>query len=114
MKQYRRRMEARSRHLTGAGGVGGAEGAGEVGELEPSPHWKTEGIDGRSSMSEIASCSYEARAVGVKNGMFLGPALSLCPDLATIPYDFPAYEEVSRSLYDTVAAYTLDIQVGTS
>ena len=74
MKQYRRRMEARSRHLTGAGGVGGAEGAGEVGELEPSPHWKTEGIDGRSSMSEIASCS----------------------------------------LYDTVAAYTLDIQVGTS
>ena len=43
--------------------------------------------------------------------MFLGPALKLCPDLATIPYDFPGYEEVSRILYDTVASYTLDIQV---
>ena len=65
----------------------------------------------RSSMSEIASCSYEARQMGVKNGMFLGAALKLCPDLQTIPYDFPGYEEVSRHLYDTVAAYTLDIQV---
>ena len=62
-------------------------------------------------MSEIASCSYEARKMGVKNGMFLGAALKLCPDLQTIPYDFPGYEEVSRHLYDTVAAYTLDIQV---
>ena len=40
------------------------------------------------SMSEIASCSYEARAAGVKNGMFMGSALKLCPDLQTIPYDF--------------------------
>ena len=70
-------------------------------------------VDGeqRGSMSEIASCSYEARRKGVKNGMFLGSALKLCPDLQTIPYDFDGYEEVSRHLYDTVAAYTLDIQV---
>ena len=43
--------------------------------------------------------------------MFLGPALKLCPDLKTIPYDFVGYEEVSKILYDTVASYTLDIQV---
>jgi len=73
-------------------------------------NWKLENIDGTSSMSEIASCSYEARAMGVKNGMFLGPALKLCPGLVPIPYDFPGYEEVSRILYDTVASYTLDIQ----
>ena len=58
----------------------------------------------------MASCSYEARAAGVRNGMFLGPALQLCPSLQTIPYDFPGYEQVSRILYDTVASYTLDIQ----
>ena len=40
------------------------------------------------SMSEIASCSYEARAAGIKNGMFMGSALKLCPDSQTIPYDF--------------------------
>ena len=70
-------------------------------------------VDGeqRSSMSEIASCSYEARQKGVKNGMFLGAALKLCPDLQMIPYDFDGYEEVSRLLYNSVAAYTLDIQV---
>ena len=62
------------------------------------------------SMSEIASCSYEARAKGVKNGMFMGSALKLCPELQTIPYDFESYEIVAKSLYDTVAQYTLDIQ----
>ena len=71
--------------------------------------WKLENIEGTSSMSEIASCSYEARARGVRNGMFLGPALKLCPDLVPIPYDFSGYEAVSRALYDTVASYTLDI-----
>lgn len=45
-------------------------------------------IDGRSSMSEIASCSYEARKCGVRNGMFLGAAAKLCPEIKTIPYDF--------------------------
>ena len=62
------------------------------------------------SMAEIASCSYEARACGVKNGMFMGSALQLCPDLLTIPYDFESYQVVAKTLYDTVAKYTLDIQ----
>eukprot|EP00095_Tigriopus_kingsejongensis_P006647 snap_masked-scaffold363_size195477-processed-gene-0.12 protein:Tk06647 transcript:snap_masked-scaffold363_size195477-processed-gene-0.12-mRNA-1 annotation:"hypothetical protein DAPPUDRAFT_324417" len=63
-----------------------------------------------SSMSELASVSYEARNSGVKNGMFLGPALQLCPTLKTIPYDFEGYNEVAYQLYDIVAQYTLDIQ----
>lgn len=48
----------------------------------------TEVIDGKSSLSEVASCSYEARKCGVRNGMFLGAAVKLCPDLKTIAYDF--------------------------
>lgn len=63
-----------------------------------------------SSMSELASVSYEARTKGVKNGMFLGSALKLCPELKTIPYDFDGYNKVAYALYDTVADYTLDIQ----
>ncbi|XP_046625022.1 DNA repair protein REV1 isoform X1 [Neodiprion virginianus] len=63
-----------------------------------------------ASLSEIASCSYEARKAGLKNGMFLGQALKLCPDLKTIPYDFEGYKEVSYALYDIVATYTLDIE----
>lgn len=41
---------------------------------------------GKGSTSEIASCSYEARAKGVKNGMSLGQARKLCPEVQTIPY----------------------------
>ncbi|XP_063236410.1 DNA repair protein REV1 [Bacillus rossius redtenbacheri] len=62
------------------------------------------------SMSEVASCSYEARRAGVTNGMLLGAALALCPALRTMPYDFEGYQEVARALYDTVAEYTLDIE----
>ncbi|XP_059613609.1 DNA repair protein Rev1 isoform X2 [Phlebotomus argentipes] len=62
------------------------------------------------SWSEIASCSYEARQKGIKNGMFMGNALKLCPDLQTIPYDFDQYKEVSYTLYDSIARYTLDIE----
>uniref|UniRef100_A0A182MNF0 DNA repair protein REV1 n=1 Tax=Anopheles culicifacies TaxID=139723 RepID=A0A182MNF0_9DIPT len=67
-------------------------------------------IDEHNSLSEIASCSYEARQCGVKNGMFVGAALKLCPDLKTIPYDFEGYREVAHQLYDTIAQYTLDIE----
>ncbi|KAL5013110.1 hypothetical protein ScPMuIL_007380 [Solemya velum] len=62
------------------------------------------------SMAEIASCSYEARKAGVKNGMLMGTARQLCPALQTIPYDFEDYKAVSRVLYDTVASYTHDIE----
>ncbi|OWF54110.1 DNA repair protein REV1-like isoform X2 [Mizuhopecten yessoensis] len=62
------------------------------------------------SMAEIASCSYEARQSGVRNGMFMGKAKQLCPGLLTIPYDFEGYQEVSKILYDTVARYTHDIE----
>jgi DNA repair protein REV1 len=62
------------------------------------------------SMAEIASCSYEARAKGLKNGMFIGQALKLCPDLKTIPYNFKEYRETALALYNTVAKYTVDIE----
>lgn len=62
-----------------------------------------EQLDKTSSLSEIASCSYPAREKGVKNGMFVGSALKLCPDLKTIPYDFEGYKEVAFTLYNTIA-----------
>ena len=73
-------------------------------------HAKGNKHDGSESWSEIASCSYEARKSGVKNGMFVGPAKNICPDLKIIPYDFEGYQSVAQTLYDTVSQYTLDIQ----
>ncbi|KAL3270733.1 hypothetical protein HHI36_021258 [Cryptolaemus montrouzieri] len=71
---------------------------------------KISNLDSHSSMSEIACCSYEARKCGIKNGMFLGTAVKLCPGLKTIQYDFQGYKEVASTLYKTVASYTLDIE----
>lgn len=58
-----------------------------------------------ASSSEIASCSYEARKAGVKNGSWLGDARKLCPNIKTIPYDFEKYKAVSRELYQIVARF---------
>lgn len=69
---------------------------------EDKGHDEMPAIDNATSLSEIASCSYEARKMGIKNGMFVGAALKLCPDLKTIPYDFDAYKEVAYKLYDTI------------
>ncbi|XP_051814390.1 DNA repair protein REV1 [Acanthochromis polyacanthus] len=62
------------------------------------------------SMAEIASCSYEARQAGVRNGMFFGKAKQLCPTLQSVPYDFEAYKEVALSMYEILAGYTHDIE----
>ncbi|XP_076016657.1 DNA repair protein REV1 [Genypterus blacodes] len=62
------------------------------------------------SMAEIASCSYEARQAGVRNGMFFGKAKQLCPSLQAVPYDFEAYKDVALTMYETLASYTHDIE----
>ena len=61
-------------------------------------------------MSEIASCSYEARAVGVRNGMFLGAARKLCPEIYCVPYQFEQYRQVSQKLYDILVTYSHEIE----
>ncbi|KAL7053688.1 hypothetical protein AAHC03_026900 [Spirometra sp. Aus1] len=62
------------------------------------------------SFSEVASCSYEARKFGIKNGMHLGDARKLCPELKTVPYDFDAFRSVSEQLYKIVACFSLNIE----
>nr|XP_039319524.1 DNA repair protein REV1 isoform X2 [Saimiri boliviensis boliviensis] len=48
--------------------------------------------------------------VGIKNGMFFGHAKQLCPNLQAVPYDFHAYKEVARTMYETLASYTHNIE----
>ncbi|XP_054471591.1 DNA repair protein REV1 isoform X2 [Anoplopoma fimbria] len=80
---------------------------------QESPDSHANGVDQDAatlSMAEIASCSYEARQAGVKNGMFFGKAKQLCPSLLSVPYDFEAYKEVALTMYETLAGYTHDIE----
>ncbi|EER32232.1 hypothetical protein CTRG_03903 [Candida tropicalis MYA-3404] len=50
--------------------------------------------------SDIASCNYVARSFGLKNGMWLGSAKKMCPNLITLPYDFDSYEKYSSEFYN--------------
>ncbi|VDN03848.1 unnamed protein product [Thelazia callipaeda] len=60
-------------------------------------------------MSEIASCSYEARARGVRNGSFIKDARKVCPDLICLPYQFEEYRRISKEIYTIISRYTLHI-----
>lgn len=54
---------------------------------------------------EISSCSYEARKFGVRAGMFCKDARKICPQLLSVPYDFPMYEEASIQIYTLFYGY---------
>ncbi|XP_063505213.1 DNA repair protein REV1 isoform X7 [Pongo pygmaeus] len=89
---------------------------GKAADIPDSSLWENpdsaqaDGSDSVLSRAEIASCSYEARQLGIKNGMFFGHAKQLCPNLQAVPYDFHAYKEVARTLYETLASYTHNIE----
>ena len=63
------------------------------------------------SYAEISSCSYEAREFGIHNGMFLGKALTLCPNLIAVPYEFAEYNVASQELYRILVEKTPFVEV---
>ncbi|KIO32567.1 hypothetical protein M407DRAFT_18608 [Tulasnella calospora MUT 4182] len=65
---------------------------------------------GKVSTSEIASASYEARTFGIKNGMSLGQARQLCPNIQPIPYEFEKYKAFSLKFYTILMAFADDLQ----
>ncbi|KIY51229.1 DNA repair protein [Fistulina hepatica ATCC 64428] len=65
---------------------------------------------GASSTSEIASASYEARKFGIRNGMSLQQARRLCPEVATMPYEFERYKQFSLKFYTILMRRADDLQ----
>ncbi|KAI8980544.1 hypothetical protein BDB01DRAFT_234843 [Pilobolus umbonatus] len=63
-----------------------------------------------TSSSDIASCNYIARSYGVKNGMMIGEAKKLCPELQVIPYEFEKYRHISEQFYDILYQYADQMQ----
>ncbi|KAF9969953.1 deoxycytidyl transferase [Actinomortierella ambigua] len=79
-------------------------------ELAGKPVGVAHGSGGTNSNSEIASCNYLARGFGVKNGMQLKKARSLCPELVVVPYEFEKYETISLEFYRILLQYADDLQ----
>lgn len=59
----------------------------------------------------IITCSYEARAYGIKTGMRLKQASQLCPELIQRPTRFQRYTELSSAIMQALQALTPDIEI---
>ncbi|MEQ6885830.1 DNA polymerase IV [Salicola sp. Rm-C-2C1-2] len=53
-------------------------------------------VGGATGRGVVATCSYEARAFGVRSAMPVSEALRLCPHLELLATDMPRYQAVSR------------------
>ena len=77
------------------------------------PEWRgrpvaiTNGLQGTC----IITCSYEARAFGVKTGMRLKEARRLCPGLIQCPANPHRYAAVSTAIMDALVDITPDIEI---
>jgi len=57
-------------------------------------------IDGKEKIRGIiTTSSYEARDYGVKTGMPIAKALSLCPQMIVVPSNYQMYHKVSKAIY---------------
>lgn len=59
----------------------------------------------------IITCSYEARACGVKTGMHIKQARRLCPQLIQVASRPQRYAQVSANIMHALAGFTPDIEI---
>ena len=67
-------------------------------------------IGGTSGRGVVATCSYEARAFGVRSAMPVSEALRLCPHLELLATDMPRYQAVSRKLMTLLREFTQRVE----
>ncbi len=57
-------------------------------------------IDGKRKIRGIiTTASYEARECGVKTGMAIAKALTLCPNMVVVPSNYTLYHKLSKAIY---------------
>jgi DNA polymerase-4 len=63
-------------------------------------------VGGTGSRGVVASCSYEARAMGVRSAMSMVQARHRCPQAVVLPGRHGRYGEVSRTLHQVFEVFT--------
>jgi DNA polymerase-4 len=67
-------------------------------------------VGGAGGRGVVLSCSYEARAKGVRNGMPGMRAKRLCPGAIYVAPDFASYSEASKGFREILDAFTPKVQ----
>lgn len=76
----------------------------------PSLQGKPIAVGATSRRGVISTCSYEARAMGVKSGMPTFEALSKCPKLILLPGDYNYYSLMSKEFFAYCHTYTSKVE----
>ena len=58
----------------------------------------------------VLSCTYEAREFGVRGGMRVVDARTLCPQLILVDGTFGAYVDYSKTVFEIFESYTPDVE----
>jgi DNA polymerase IV len=82
-------------------------------EQRDNPLWRARPIGVTNGMrgSCIITCSYEARAFGIKTGMRLYEARQRCPELIQVPANPKRYASVSAAIMQALNNITPDIEI---
>jgi DNA polymerase IV (DinB-like DNA polymerase) len=65
---------------------------------------------GGSGRGVVSTCSYEARAYGIRSAMPISQAYALCPHAAYLRPDLPAYAQASLSVMELLRSYGLPME----
>ncbi|PLX81580.1 MAG: DNA polymerase IV [Desulfuromonas sp.] len=63
-------------------------------------------VGGSRERGVVCACSYETRPFGVRSGMAMARAVSLCPEAVVLPVRMGRYQEVSRHVFSIFQQYT--------
>ena len=63
-------------------------------------------VGGRTLRSVVASCSYEARALGVRSGMPIVAAMRLAPDSAVVSGSHGSYASYTRRILEVLLSHS--------
>jgi DNA polymerase IV (archaeal DinB-like DNA polymerase) len=80
-------------------------------EVQRNPHLAGKpvviGADPRNGKGRgvVSTCSYEARAFGIRSAMPISQAFVLCPHAIFLPPDFPAYIKASGAVMEILRSY---------
>ena len=74
--------------------------------LDPSLAGRPVVVGGTGDRGVVASCTYEARAFGVRSAMPTARARRLCPSAVFLPGRYAVYADFSRRLHEVFTSYT--------